>query len=60
MTTKKHAHKIIDTMPEDTSLNDIAYTLYVISKVEQGEQEIETGKGISHEEAVKMIQSWKR
>ena len=60
MTVKEQAHKIIDTLPDNTSLNDIAYTLYVISKVEQGEKEIEEGKGIPHEEAIKIMKSWRK
>ena len=42
------------------NLNDIAYTLFFISKVQQGEKEIEEGKGISHEEAIKITRSWEK
>lgn len=58
MTIKEKAHQIIETLPENTNLKDIAYRFYVISKVEQGEREIEAGKGIPHDEAVKIMQSW--
>ena len=39
MTIKEQAHKIIDSLSEKASLNDMAYTLYVISKIQQGEKE---------------------
>jgi predicted transcriptional regulator len=58
MTVKEQVHKIIDDLPDDMNLNDIAYTLYVISKIEQGEKEIKEGKGIPHNEAIKIINSW--
>ena len=60
MTVKDQAHEIINKLPDNTSLNDIAYTLYVISKVEQGEKEIEEAKGIQHEEAIKIMKSWQK
>ena len=60
MTVKEEAHKIIDKLPEKTTLNDIAYTLFIISKVQQGDKEIEEGRGVSHEEAVKIMKSWQK
>ena len=60
MTVKEQVHKIIDNLPDDINLNDIAYTLYVISKIEQGEKEIEEGNGIPHKEAIKIIKSWQK
>ena len=60
MTVKEQVHKIIDNLPDNMNLNDIAYTLYVISKIEQGDKEIEEGKGIPHKEAIKIIKSWQK
>lgn len=60
MTIKEQAHKIIDSLSEKASLNDMAYTLYTISKIKQGEKEIEEGKGIPHEEVLRIIKSWQK
>jgi len=58
MTVKEKAHHIIENLPDTANLYDIADTIHVIAKVEQGEREIEAGKGIPHNEAIKIMKSW--
>ena len=55
MTVKEMAKNLIDTLPEDTTIDDIIYALYVRAKIEQGLNEIEDGKGIPHEEVKKKL-----
>jgi predicted transcriptional regulator len=59
MTTKEIAKKVIDTLPDEADMDTIIYTLYIKSKFEQGEREIEEGRGIPHEEVKKrLFEKW--
>ncbi len=50
MTTKKRVREILDHLPDDCSLEDVQYHLYVVQKVERGLADVEAGRTISHEE----------
>lgn len=58
MTDKQTAIEIIDRLPETASLEDIAYELYVRSKIEKGLRQIEAGETVSHEEVMKSVSKW--
>ena len=61
MSVKEAAKQLIDTLPDDASLEDIMHALYVRAKFERGAAEIREGKGIPHEEARKRIlRKWAR
>ena len=51
MTTKEHAKKVIDSLPENASIDEIMHALYINAKFARGEKEIRDGKGLSEEEA---------
>lgn len=51
MRTKETARKVIDSLPEDVTMDDIIHGLYVNLKFSRGEREIREGKGIPHEKA---------
>lgn len=55
---KEQAKKIIDNLPDDTTIDDVMHALYVQTKLERAEKSIQDGKGISHEEAKKRLQKW--
>lgn len=58
MTVKDIARHLIDTLPDDASMDDIIHALYINEKFGHGEREILEGKGISHEEARQKLQKW--
>ena len=58
MKIKEIAKSVIDTLPEEANMDDIIHALYVRAKFEQGIHEIENGKGVSHEEAKKIMRNW--
>ncbi len=58
MSVKDIAKQVIDTLPDEATMDDIIHALYVKAKFEHGEQEIRSGKGISHEEAKNRLQKW--
>ena len=50
-TIKDKVAELIHHLPEDSTLEDIQYHLYVLEKISKGQQSIKDGKGISNEEA---------
>jgi hypothetical protein len=60
MPTKEIAKRVIDTLSDEATMDDIIHALYVKTKFENGEREIREGKGIPHDEAKKRLQQWVR
>jgi predicted transcriptional regulator len=55
---KQAAIKLIESLPENCTFEDIQYHLYVREKVEAGIQAIENGKVVSEKEADQRITEW--
>ena len=56
MTSEKEAaKKLIDTLPDTASWDDIIYEMYAKKKIAEGLDAIERGEVLSHQEAVKRI-----
>jgi predicted transcriptional regulator len=49
-TAKQILHELADKLPEQATLDDAMYTLYVRQKVEEGLNDIAGGRVVSHEE----------
>jgi len=60
MTVKEIAKEVIDSLPDETTINDIIHALYVNAKFQHGEDEIREGKGVSHKEAKGRLQKWQK
>jgi hypothetical protein len=56
MQTKETARQVIDSLPNDATMDDIIHALYVNLKFARGEQEIREGKGVTHEEAKRKLE----
>lgn len=57
-TAKQDARKILDGLPEDASLEDIQYHLYVLQRIESGRQDIEAGRVVSQGEVEQRLARW--
>ena len=55
---KEQAIELIRTLPDDCTLEDIQYHLYVRAKVERGIRAIDEGRVVSQEEAEKKVKEW--
>ncbi len=55
---KQEALDTINNLPEDTNMDEIMYRLYVLAKIRKGQQAVEDGKTISHEDLKKEIETW--
>ena len=51
MVAKETAKQVINSLPDDASMDDIIHALYVNVKFARGEREIREGRRVSHEEA---------
>lgn len=58
MAFKDTAKQVIDALPDQATMDDIIYALYINTKFEHGQREIRQGKGVSHEEAKQRLQKW--
>lgn len=52
---KDDVKQIIDNLPDDCSLEDIQYTLYVRKKIQQGQDDLAEGRIVTHEEMEKRM-----
>lgn len=55
---KESAIKLIQSLPEDCTLEDIQYHLYVREKVERGIAAVDEGRVVPQEEAERRISEW--
>jgi len=58
--TKKDLHDLIERMPEDFSLEDLQYRLFVLQKLENAENQLKHGiKTSSLEEMRELAKKWR-
>ncbi len=59
--TKDVVRELLDQLPDDCTIDDVQYHLYVIASVEQGRAEIAEGKGIPHDQVkAELRRTWLR
>ena len=55
MPVKETVKALLDRLPDDCSLDDVLYHLYVIQAVERGRADAEAGRTMSHEEVAEAL-----
>ena len=50
MTTKETVRAILDRLPDDCTIDDVQYQLYVIQAVSRGDADATAGRTIPHEQ----------
>ena len=58
MGVKEAVYKLLDTLPEDTTIEDIQYHLYVLQKIQAGQEAVDAGEIIPHEEVIRELTKW--
>lgn len=58
ITAKEEVRKMLDSLPDDSSFEDIQYHIYVREKIELGLKAVEEGKVLSEEEAEQRMAKW--
>jgi hypothetical protein len=56
-TAKQQVESLLQKLPEDCTLEDIQYHLYVLDKVQQGSDDSQRGT-VTQEEAEKRLSKW--
>ena len=57
-TLKNQAIGAISKLPESANIDDIMYRLYVIDKIQKGQDAVKEGKSISIKSLKKEMKSW--
>jgi predicted transcriptional regulator len=57
-TVKQEVSDLLKRLPEDCSLEDIQYHLYVLQKIERGLKDAEEGRVYTQEEVEKRMAKW--
>ena len=55
---KAEVLRLLQTMPEEIDAEDLMYRLYVMQKIEEGEEAIRSGDVVTHEEMIKISDEW--
>jgi predicted transcriptional regulator len=55
MNAKARVRELLDRLPDDCTLEDVQYHLYVLDKIDQGLADIEASRTISHEEVARRL-----
>ena len=57
MNTKQAVLDLLKKLPDDCTLDDLQYHLYVLQAVERGREEIAAGEKLSHEEVKRELRA---
>ena len=52
--------EVLQSLPDDCSIEDVQYELYVRQKIAEGEKAADEGKLVPHEEVMREAREWLR
>ena len=55
MQTKETVRALLDRLPDDCSLDDVLYHLYVIQAIAEGHADSKAGRTMSHQEVAEAL-----
>ena len=55
MQTKETVRALLERLPDDCSLDDVLYHLYVIQTIERGQADSRAGRTMSHEQVAEAL-----
>ena len=60
MQVKQAVRELLDRLPDDCSLDDVLYHLYVVQAVERGQADVAAGRTIPHQQvAEELRKKWR-
>ena len=59
-TAKEEAIRIIQKLPDNSTIDEIMAELYFKQQIEQGLRDVEEGRVYSHEQVKNMVLEWRR
>lgn len=57
-TVKQEVSNLLKRLPDDCTLEDVQYHLYVLQKIERGLKDAKQGRVYTQEEVEKMMSKW--
>lgn len=57
-TAKQEVEQLLHNLPDNSSIEDIQYHLYVLEKIRKGQDDIANGRSYTHEEARERLKKW--
>mgnify|MGYP001559870319 FL=1 len=57
-TAKQDVKALLDHLPDDSTIEDIQYHLYVIEKIRRGRDDIQNGRSLTHEQVKERLKKW--
>ena len=58
MSGKQAVLKLLEQLPEEATLEEIQYHLYVLQKIKVGQDAINTGHVVPHDEVIRELAGW--
>ena len=58
ISAKETVGRLLDALPDDASLEDIQYHIYVREKIEHGLRDVEAGRVVDQAEAKRRMAKW--
>ena len=58
ITAKDDVRQLLDRLPDEASLEDIQYEVYVLDDIRRGTEEIDRGEAVEHEEVKRRLAKW--
>ena len=57
-TAKEEVRRILDSLPDDATLEDIQYRIYVRQSIAAGVRDVDEGRVVSQEEVERRMSRW--
>ena len=57
-TAKQDVKNLLEHLPDDSTIEDIQYHLYVLEKIRHGRDDIQNGRTLTHEQAKERLKKW--
>jgi predicted transcriptional regulator len=57
-TAKQEVSNLLNRLPDDCTLEDVQYHLYVLQKIARGSKDVKEGRIYKQEEVEKMMSKW--
>jgi len=58
MGAKEAVFKLLEALPDDATIEEIQYHLYVLQKIRAGQEAADAGEIVSHEEVMRELARW--
>jgi predicted transcriptional regulator len=55
---KDDVRKLLESLPDDASFEDIQYQLYLLDEISRGSEEIDRGEAVDHVDVERRLAKW--